>query len=236
MKRLLFIAALVLLASPAWAAIFAPASGSPDTFNGTAGTELHAYDPDWVDNTNFQSSTYYIQISNPAGYAQLNTTSYNAVYFYNVSSPSDYTVQADCYVISNAAYSYDGGVAARVSASAATAYYVIGNVSGTAGSVTWELIKDVSGTKTTLATYAGTINNGSTYTIVLTVQGTSLTVTINGTQIISASDSAISSGYPGIITYSQGWTKLTNWSANGNIATRRGIMGSFSGSGRRIIH
>ncbi len=205
MKKLLAIAALVLLlASPAWGAVFAPASGSPDTFGGTAGTELHAYDADWTQNTHYSAQTS--QISSPNGYAISGGTP-GSLYYYAVSpSSADYTVQADVYRISGGGM---GGPAARVDTSTASAYAV----QYTSGA--WHLVKIFSGSTTSLGTSATpSVTTGGTYTVALTCAGTTISVVVNGTQIISVTDSSITSaGYPGLNLLSDLYSKITNWQA-----------------------
>ncbi len=206
MKRLLSIAALLLLlASPAWAAVFAPASGSPDTFNGTAATELHAYNPLWVNGYGDTSTTV---ITTPNGYAE-SVSYYNTHYYYNISpATADYSVQCDVVPLTTSF----SGPAGRMALSSLTYY----NVEYATGE--WKLEAFVNGTITTIGTYTQAVTTGQTYTVALSMQGTTISVSVNGTQIISVTDTSIASGYPGFFLVSNN-EKITNWEATQSAST-----------------
>ncbi len=206
MKRLLSIAALLLLlASPAWAAVFAPASGSPDTFNGTAATELHAYNPLWVNGYGDTSTTV---ITTPNGYAE-SVSYYNTHYYYNISpATADYSVQCDVVPLTTSF----SGPAGRMALSSLTYY----NVEYATGE--WKLEAVVNGTITTIGTYTQAVTTGQTYTVALSMQGTTISVSVNGTQIISVTDTSIASGYPGFFLVSNN-EKITNWEATQSAST-----------------
>ena len=90
---------------------------------------------------------------------------------------------------------FGGGIGPGVRMSSTTnSGYFVG-----VGPSSVELFKLVAGTPTLLGTiYSGTVSIGDT--IGITVNGTSLTALLNGTAVATATDSAFSSGYPGIVS------------------------------------
>jgi len=81
----------------------------------------------------------------------------------------------------------------------------------------WNLVKQVAGVKTVIATGSLTISIGDSFQ--LTVQGTLLTALQNGVQFFSASDSALSSGSAGISGFSTAGPALTTWQGGAAVAT-----------------
>src|SRR5271166_3313846 len=90
---------------------------------------------------------------------------------------------------------FGGGIGPGVRMSSTTnSGYFVG-----VGPSSVELFKLVAGTPTLLGTtYSGTVSIRDT--IGITVNGTSLTALLNGTVVATATDSAFSSGYPGIVS------------------------------------
>lgn len=84
------------------------------------------------------------------------------------------------------------GVAVRCSTSARTYYRLVINSDGE-----WKVAKMVAGVYTVLTSGTATYSVGAV--LKLTVSGTTLTSVYNGVQIGSTTDSAISSGSPGIM-------------------------------------
>lgn len=69
------------------------------------------------------------------------------------------------------------------------------------GSGKLELRKKVSGSTTTLATVDYPIAAGTWYTVKLTMSGSAITMHLNGTQVLTAADSSLTSGAVGLISF-----------------------------------
>ncbi len=61
------------------------------------------------------------------------------------------------------------------------------------------LQKKVAGVTTTLQTVSATSNAGTWYTVEIVAVGTTIEGWLNGVQILSATDSSLSSGYPALV-------------------------------------
>jgi hypothetical protein len=89
------------------------------------------------------------------------------------------------------------GLLARSSTSARTCYQLVwdDNASG------WNLARFVAGTGTVLQTVSvpGGLTVGTGYLLQLSVKGTTISASVNGTQIISVTDSAV--GQAGVVFY-----------------------------------
>ena len=120
-----------------------------------------------------------------------------------ITPPSaDYTVEASLLKITDVARDY--GVAGRISNTAETFYYTYWNGGGGA-SGTWYLFKMVAGTPTQLDSVAGTFNLGDYKRIQLIMNGTSIAVKVNGTEILTATDGAITdAGFAGVYASGSG--------------------------------
>lgn len=101
---------------------------------------------------------------------------------------ADYSVQAECS--RNGGISWFGVCGRRVdySTSDSDLYTCIGNSSLGA----WRLYKRVSGSWTQLDTYAATIASATYYTVKLVMNGTAISVDIDATERLTATDSALS--------------------------------------------
>lgn len=91
------------------------------------------------------------------------------------------------------------------------------------------LFKVVSGTWTQLATGAAWPNGA---TAELSVVGTSLTVKVNGSTTLTATDSALSTGQAGIVGYHNSWAlaNISSWTAN-NVGSSPATLSSPTPSG-----
>jgi hypothetical protein len=117
----------------------------------------------------------------------------NGWYSSAVPASADYDVQADCFVESSGKTIC--GIAARMSTSANTEYFVNYNAG------TWRLYSVSSGTESSIGTYLGDAPT-TTKTCVLRVTGTTIEVLIDGVSRISVTNSAISAaGRPGLVGY-----------------------------------
>jgi hypothetical protein len=91
------------------------------------------------------------------------------------------------------------GVVGRADTSANTFYWAF--TDGT----TWYLYKNVTGSSFLLGSYAQTLGLGVDYALRLTMAGSALTVSVDGTSVISVTDSAITAaGRPGVVFDSAG--------------------------------
>lgn len=204
MKRLLL---LLLLSSPAWA----QSTYASDTFTDTDATLLENHTPtlgtSWTKTA--CDSTGVTKINSNTVYGS--TAGTDTLYIIGVASTNaDYTVTAT-FAIGNSAHT-SMGTAIRADTSACTFYGVRWN-----GSV-WLLSKFVTGTGTTLAnTYSGDVPT-TPATVALAASGTTITVTINGTQRYSVTDSAISAaGRAAVLnrlTQTATTSYLDDWSAS----------------------
>lgn len=170
------------------------------SFYGTNGTLLL----NTVDNCLNGWSTWTFDTTSPPAamtmnglgqaYANISTGTNAAVINNKAPSSANYTVSGAFTVASNAAYSVQ--VFARVQGpSISTAYYAI---CGTNVSSQCQIHKTVSGTDTSLGGTAFSWANGSTHTIAFQVNGTALTLFVDGVSTVTATDSSIgSAGFAG---------------------------------------
>lgn len=164
-----------------------------DTFTDTNGTLLQSHTPtigtSWVKHSGSGSEDATIssnQLATPilAGASLL---------YYANGTPgnANYSTQATMTITANSG----GGVTARHSSSATTFY--LARYLKSAGQ--WQLFKFVAGTATSLGTYSESITNGTQKVCKLTCSGSTITVTIDGTLRITATDSAITAaGFGGV--------------------------------------
>jgi hypothetical protein len=165
-----------------------------DSFTGTSATTLASHTGEtgasW---TLYTASGTAAQISSVNTLRRSGTTGNATAAYYSSGSQSsaDYDVQADV-VVKSLLTSDTVGVIGRATASSGTSTYYLAEYSIAAGG--WQLYKSVSGTLTQLgSTYAQTLTAGSTYTLSLEMLGTSIRLAVNGTELIRATDSSITS-------------------------------------------
>lgn len=108
------------------------------------------------------------------------------------ASSADYSVEADMFVVSVAG---EMGIGLRFDTTAQTGYFC--NYFTGAG---WKLYKAIAGSHTQLgSTVSQTLTVGQTYHLKVTATGTTIAALVDGSQIISVTDSAISAtGKPGL--------------------------------------
>ena len=155
-----------------------------DTFAGTNFTDLHNHTGDsgitWARNAAtpsarfllFDGKTYCDTVQGSAG---------AALYCSAVPFSADYYVEADITIVTNVGFT---GIALRMSTTANTYYFGYPDAGGN-----WVLAKRVNGTITTLDA-GGTVSPG-TYLVRLEAVGTAITLDVDGVQLASATDSAI---------------------------------------------
>lgn len=122
------------------------------------------------------------------------TASGNPGFYYSSYSPpdGDYTVKASVVVANTSNVS--PAVAGRISTSGETGYFAY----WTNGS--WTLFKTVSGTRTQLGAYAGYVPT-TAKVVSLAMTGTTINVDVEGVNVISVTDSSISTGRAGVGAY-----------------------------------
>ncbi|WP_203914270.1 pectate lyase family protein [Rhizocola hellebori] len=109
------------------------------------------------------------------------------------TSWTDYTVQATVTPIAFGNSTRSTGVAAR--AQSMTNFYSLVLV----GSGSLQLRRISGGGTSTLASAATAVTPGTTYTLALTVSGSSLAGSVNGTQLVTATDSTFATGRVGLV-------------------------------------
>lgn len=175
-----------------------------DTFTDTNGTALASHTGEtgatWTKHGSYSSGA--VQIS---GSARIRSTAASAISLYYASgSPAsaDYSVTANYRVYTSASDPFTlAGVAGRIN-TAANTYYVFFGAKNQ--STEWVLRKYVAGVSTDLDTYDATIAADTTYQIKLEMIGTSIKAYIDGVEVCSATDSAISAaGKAGVFFYDQ---------------------------------
>jgi pectate lyase len=108
---------------------------------------------------------------------------------------TDYTVRVR---VTPAAFSGSNRfVAVLARAQSATSYYYVALRSNN----TVELKRLVNGTATTLDTGSLTVATGRSYVVTLTVAGSSLSGTVDGAELVSATDTRFTAGQAGVATY-----------------------------------
>lgn len=158
------------------------------TFTGVPGTVLTALTPTiggtWSAMTGYvPSSPSAIDTAGTALYAASSNASYQ-----NSATPStaDYYVEA----VFNAVTALAGdfyGIAGRINPTVQT-YYMFRYAQAAAQ---WQLIKVVSGTSTTLGTFADTVNTGDSRIARLTMVGSTISGSVGGSVVVSVTDTAI---------------------------------------------
>jgi lysophospholipase L1-like esterase len=166
-----------------------------DNFVGTNGTNITAHSPDtggsWAVQSGFSPATPSKIQTN-----RLYTTTSSGVYANGATPPSaDYYVEAVLFKVSTVAAD-NVGVAARMQSGATTLYFA--RWSETAAG--WQLFKTVAGASTQLgSTSSGTFAVSASHTLRLTCSGSTISASLDGSQIISVTDTDISTaGFAGV--------------------------------------
>jgi hypothetical protein len=164
----------------------ADASFTRDMFTGTGSLTSHVGEVGaaWTAHPNFAGTAGAVLTA--AGRLRWSSSGAQAFYASGIPSTADYTVAADLFVASLLS-GINKGIAGRVSTSASTLYalrYVV-------SSGQWQLIKNVAGTSTTLGTFNQALTVGQTYRMSLRMTGTTIVANIDGTDIITVTDAAV---------------------------------------------
>ena len=143
----------------------------------------------WTVHSQFSPNT--MQISN-ANRCKNGSASVNATIYHSAAAGNDCSVKCVIHVFSNTG---NVGVCGRM-ATGANTYYRAVFTNGTG----WQLFKIVAGSQSQLGSTAGgtTLTVGNDVNLELKMSGTTISVIVDGTTLITATDSAITSGVSGI--------------------------------------
>lgn len=143
----------------------------------------------WVEHSSFTAGEFSIQ-SNRA----VTSSAANAAMNYNLAVPpiADYDVQATLRVLS-ANYTYSQGIVGRVSTSANT--MILGRYMTNA----WQCYQNVNGTATQIGVSSTTaLISGADYIVKLTMDGTDVSLSVDGVEVVSGTTTVTAKGYAGI--------------------------------------
>lgn len=165
-----------------------------DFFGSAAGTELSAHNAQWVKHPGYTPDF----VVNADERVVMLATGVTATAYYLTEAPSspDYVVSADLVVTGAIAakVSPEVGVIGRASTSVLTFYHGRYN----SGSGQWQLFKFVNSTATQLGAVNATLTE-TTYRLQLEMIGTQIRLLVDGAQVISVTDSSITTaGHAGI--------------------------------------
>lgn len=119
-------------------------------------------------------------------------TAAGVIYANAAPGSAEYSVEADIKIVSQAG---NNGIAGRIQSGADSYYYVYWN--STTGN--WTLGKVVASTATSLGTYAATAVLGQAYRVRLEMKNATKKVFIDGVEIISSADNAVTgAGFGGM--------------------------------------
>ncbi|MFO1093361.1 MAG: hypothetical protein U0992_08610 [Planctomycetaceae bacterium] len=179
-----------------------------DTFTGSAGTTLASHTPDdggsWTKHP-------VSGIDNPMVLSNANRLSKEvsgtSVYYHSwTPANADYDVQCDV-VRKGGGVSTSSGIGGRMSAAANTMY--LAWYSHGAGG--WQLWAGVAGSYTKVGESTQSLSDDTPYTLKLEMRGTAIKVFVNGTQVISVTDSGVTAaGKAGVAVGLGGDTAMTN--------------------------
>lgn len=194
-----------------------------DTFTGTSGTELSAYNAAWTRHTVASTATIDGRISSANRLRGVGSGGGAAVYYHSGSpAGSDYSVTVDVTEMSDAMYG--AGPCARMDTVANTFYYARWYTVGATDVI--QLYRFVAGAVTQLGSDVNAnFTTGTTRALKLEVTGTGATVTVN--VYIDGS------GTPSI-TYPD--TDATRITATGKAGFRLGYGGSSTPSDTTCLH
>lgn len=168
-----------------------------DTFVGTSGTPINKHTPDtgniWVSEFGYGTTPSRALNGTGGTYSGSTTDIYR-----NTTAPSgaDYWVQAD-FIWKSTIAGDQPGIAGRMQPGAQTYYFV--RWSQTAGG--WQLFRCVNASNVQIGTTSTDTFTGGTKTIRLTMVGTTISVQLNGSTIITVTDANITAaGFAGMRT------------------------------------
>lgn len=168
-----------------------------DTFTDTTGTHLEAHTMDsgtaWTPNGANGSAYCAITGADRVRNGSVAITGYTCSL---APASADQSVQADLVPVGPSSHDKFAGVAARFSAMDISGYSAGFNYQDSA----WEIYSWTSGTRGSIASSAASLTNGTTYTILFALSGTSLKLYVDGSLTISTTDSTYSAtGLVGVL-------------------------------------
>jgi hypothetical protein len=173
-----------------------------DTFQGTAGTLLTAAHSGQITGATWTRHTVFggaqSSIITAGGLLRCNESSANE-YAYASGTPgsANYTVSAIVTVKSLPGV-FVGGVCGRLATAAKTCYQADYNTS----TGKWELNGYVAGTENLLGSVAQVLTGAASYALALVMNGTTISVMVDGATIISVTDSTVTTaGTAGVMFY-----------------------------------
>lgn len=164
-----------------------------DSFTNTNGTTLPTHNAAWVQHASWAAATMRVYNNRASASASGST-----VYRYNdAPSSADYEVSADIHQVTNGA-TLNSGVMARLDSSAATGY--MARYRPDTGTQLFKFVGSTSAVQLG-STVAGAIANFETLALKLSVNGSTIKVFKNGSEVISVTDTAITAaGFAGVWT------------------------------------
>ena len=179
---------------------------SADELVDSSGVTLQTHTGDLDASWTRHGSSSSTMIFTAANRVRKNSTG-TAIYYTGAApSSANYSVEADIYYASSIS-GQESGVIGRASTSANT--YYVARYDQSVGA--WNLAKYVNGTPTTLGTnYTQTLTAGATYRLTLTMNGSTISLSVDGVQRISATDTSISSAGRGGLRAADGTVSPTN--------------------------
>jgi len=166
-----------------------------DSFTDTTGTAITAHTPEtggaWVLQTGYAPTNPLTISSTGTAYARDGLDVYR-----NTAAPASADYYVECVLVWKSTKSDDAmGVMGRADAAANTLYWA--RFSASAGG--YQLFKTVAGTNTQLGTtQTATFTSGS-HTVRLTMLGSTISMSVDGTTLVSVTDTAITAaGFAGV--------------------------------------
>lgn len=175
-----------------------------DTFTGTAGTLLQAHTGEigatWTKNAVYASGGCTIDAQNRI-YAAI----FNAMYSASGTPPTpDYEVEADATPLPG--YSL-AGITARQNPTADTWILFYNDQSA----AEWKIQVRVAGSVIVTAAAPGPVNVGQTYGMTLRVQGTQITASVDGQQIVATTSTALLTAFNAGVYFGETGGPIAGW-------------------------
>ena len=175
-----------------------------DTFTDTTGTLLENHTGStgatWTKNPAFSTGSAVITNAN-----RIRGGATNGIYYASGTPASaDYDVEADLFVASVAGAA---GLLGRENTAAGT-YYLLDYETG---STAWKLYAIVNGSTAASTSFSQTLTVGQTYHVRLAMRGSSITGYVNGTAVVSLTDSNITAAGKAGVYFGQADTDSTGF-------------------------
>lgn len=156
-----------------------------DTFTDTDSTELSTHTGEtgatWVEHPSYATGDFIITTN------RVRTSGSNGACYYASGVPASANYAVTALVYQSGSTISGLGPAGRISTSVNTMYFA--RYLGSSGE--WQLLRIVAGTAATLGQFSATTANAATYTVKLSMVGSTIKVYLNGSEIISVTDTQI---------------------------------------------